>query len=59
MNQPAEKRLEWKDYQDIFLTPKRIASGQRFKRSWKQELDAIDRKSLSCFGICYCIDTRR
>ncbi|PJE80479.1 Membrane-bound lytic murein transglycosylase B [invertebrate metagenome] len=42
MDRPAERRLEWKDYQDIFLTPKRIASGQRFKRSWKRELDAIE-----------------
>ncbi|MEX0941193.1 MAG: lytic murein transglycosylase B [Pseudomonadales bacterium] len=30
ISRPAEKVLEWKDYQDIFLTKKRVEQGRRF-----------------------------
>ncbi|HKI73937.1 MAG TPA: lytic murein transglycosylase B [Pseudomonadales bacterium] len=30
ISRPAEKVLKWDDYQDIFLTRKRIAAGQKF-----------------------------
>lgn len=38
IQRPAEKRLEWREYQDIFLKPKRIKAGKAFVKKYSQQL---------------------
>lgn len=40
ISRPAEKTLNWDEYQDIFLTRKRIREGKRFISEYRAELDA-------------------
>ena len=42
---PAEKVLEWKDYQDIFLTEKRISGGKEFLRKHSGTLERIEQET--------------
>lgn len=40
ISRPAEKTLNWDEYQDIFLTRKRVREGKRFIAEYRAELDA-------------------
>lgn len=44
IQRPAEKRLTWAKYQDIFLTPKRIAQGKKFLKEHEQTLADAEAK---------------
>lgn len=44
IQRPAEKRLTWAKYQDIFLTPKRIAQGKNFLKEHEQTLADAEKK---------------
>lgn len=44
IQKPAEKRLEWKDYQDIFLTAKRIKAGKAFALKYQDALKGAEEK---------------
>ncbi len=41
---PAEKRLNWSEYRNIFLIPKRIAGGVKFWKENSQALNEAERK---------------
>ena len=47
ISRPAERTLEWRDYQKIFLTEKRIAAGAEF---WREH-DAFIRKTADETGV--------
>lgn len=40
ISRPAEKTLNWDEYQDIFLTKRRVQAGKRFMSKYSDELDA-------------------
>ena len=42
ISRPAEKRLDWAEYQDIFLTPLRLQRGRAFMQERKQALQAAE-----------------
>ena len=42
ISRPAEKTKSWKEYQAIFLTPKRIAAGGIFANQHKELLDRVE-----------------
>ncbi|PID44625.1 MAG: lytic murein transglycosylase B [Proteobacteria bacterium] len=45
MRRPAEKVLEWKDYQKIFLTDNRIKLGKEFLKKYKKTFDRAERET--------------
>ena len=47
MRKPAEKRLQWHEYRNIFLTPERIDGGVVF---WKENADTLA-KAEAAFGV--------
>lgn len=44
IQRPAEKRLEWSEYQDIFLTGKRTKAGKAFAQKYRNELREAEEK---------------
>lgn len=44
ISKPAEKRLVWHQYKDIFLTPKRIKQGVSFWKKHEAELSRVEQK---------------
>ncbi len=44
ISKPAEKRLVWHQYKDIFLTPKRIQQGVSFWEKHETELSRVEQK---------------
>jgi membrane-bound lytic murein transglycosylase B len=47
MSRPAEKRLNWTEYRQIFLTPSRIEGGVEF---WREHTDALN-DAAQQFGV--------
>jgi membrane-bound lytic murein transglycosylase B len=44
ISKPAEKRLVWHQYKEIFLTPKRIQQGVSFWKKHESELSRVEQK---------------
>ncbi|MEX2487969.1 MAG: lytic murein transglycosylase B [Pseudomonadales bacterium] len=47
ISRPAEKTLQWDEYQDIFLTARRISGGKNFMSKYETELEAARER----FGV--------